>query len=109
MKPADELMQEIEALRARLSRLSRASLLINESLDSARSLTGASYGLLTLLDDAGPADDFLSSGMALSSIRPVSRLATRRRPPRDSHGMVTINALAYGRAHENFVPDALIV
>ncbi len=73
MKSADELMQEVEALRERLSRLSRASLLINESLefdavlqsvlDSARSLTGASYGLLTLLDDTGPADDFLSSGL----------------------------------------------
>jgi len=73
MKPTDESMQEIEALRQRLSRLSRASLLINESLDldavlqsvldSARSLTGASYGLLTLLDDAGPAADFLSSGL----------------------------------------------
>ena len=80
MKPADELIQEIEVLRDRLSRLSdrlsrmsRASLLINESLDfdavlqsvldSARSLTGASYGLLTLLDEAGPAADFLSSGL----------------------------------------------
>jgi len=80
MKPADEFIQEIETLRERLSRssdrlsrLSRASLLINESLDfdavlqsvldSARSLTGASYGLLTLLDDAGPAADFLSSGL----------------------------------------------
>ena len=73
MKSADELMQEVEALRERLSRLSSASLLINESLefdavlqsvlDSARSLTGASYGLLTLLDDTGPADDFLSSGL----------------------------------------------
>ena len=80
MKSADELIQEIEVLQDRLSRLSdrlsrmsRASLLINESLDfdavlqsvldSARSLTGASYGLLTLLDEAGPAADFLSSGM----------------------------------------------
>ena len=73
MKSADELMQEVEALRERLSRLSSASLLINESLefdavlqsvlDSACSLTGASYGLLTLLDDTGPADDFLSSGL----------------------------------------------
>ena len=80
MKSTDELIQEIEVLRDRhsrlsdrLSRMSRASLLINESLDfdavlqsvldSARSLTGASYGLLTLLDEAGPAADFLSSGM----------------------------------------------
>ncbi len=73
MTPAAEPVQEIEALRERLSRLSSASLLINESLDfdavlqsvldSACSLIGASYGLLTLLDDAGPAEDFLSSGL----------------------------------------------
>ena len=73
MKPAGELIQEIEALRDRLSRLSRASLRINESLDfdavlqsvldSACSLTGARYGVLTLLDETGQADDFLSSGM----------------------------------------------
>ena len=70
MKPADELMQEIEALRERLSRLSRASLLINGSLDfdavlqsvldSARAPAGASCGLLTLLDDAGSAPEALS-------------------------------------------------
>ena len=80
MKPADELVQEIEALRERLSRLSRASLLINESLDfdavlqsvldSARSLTGANYALLTLLDDARrPADDFLVSGFTFDVVQ----------------------------------------
>ncbi len=73
MKPAGELIQENEALRDRLSRLSRASLRINESLefdavlqsvlDSACSLTGARYGVLTLLDEAGQTADFLSSGM----------------------------------------------
>ncbi|MDE0311674.1 MAG: GAF domain-containing protein, partial [Caldilineaceae bacterium] len=73
MKPFDELIQENEALRDRLSRLSRASLRINESLefdvvlqsvlDSACSLTGARYGVLTLLDEAGQTADFLSSGM----------------------------------------------
>ena len=57
----------------RLSRLSRASLRINESLDfdtvlqgvldSARSLTAARYGVMTLLDDAGGVQDFLASGM----------------------------------------------
>ncbi|MDE0200609.1 MAG: GAF domain-containing protein, partial [Caldilineaceae bacterium] len=79
MKPTDELIQENEALRDglarssdRLSRLSSASLRINESLDfdavlqsvldSACSLTGAGYGVLTLLDETGQADDFLSSG-----------------------------------------------
>ena len=73
MKPFDELRQENEALRDRLSRLSRASLRINESLefdavlqsvlDSACALTGVRYGVLTLLDEAGQAADFLSSGM----------------------------------------------
>ena len=58
-----ELARENQALRQRLSRLSEASLRINESLDfetvlqgvldSARSLTGARYGVITLLDDAG--------------------------------------------------------
>ena len=32
-------------------------------LDSARSLTAARYGVITLLDDAGGIPDFLSSGM----------------------------------------------
>ena len=70
MGPAGGIMQEIEALRERLSRLRGASLLINESLDfdavlqsvldSARAPAAANYGLLTLLDDAGPADEALS-------------------------------------------------
>ena len=70
---ADQRDREIEALRDRLSRLSEASLRINESLDfdtvlqgvldSARSLTAARYGVMTLLDDAGRVEDFLSSGM----------------------------------------------
>ena len=51
---SDELLRENQALRERLSRLSQASLRINESLDfdtvlqevvdSARTLTGARYG-----------------------------------------------------------------
>ena len=34
------------------------------ALDSARSLTAARYGVMTLLDDAGGVQDFLSSGLA---------------------------------------------
>ena len=56
MTQADDLKRENEALRDRLSRLSEASLRINESLDldtrcckevldSARLLTGARYGV----------------------------------------------------------------
>ena len=66
--------REIEALRERLSRLSAASLRINESLDfdqvlqgaldSARSLTGAGHGVMTLLGDDGALEDFLSSGLS---------------------------------------------
>ena len=69
----DQPYREIEALQERLSRLSAASRHINESLDfdqvlqgvldSARSLTGARYGVMALLDDAGLAQDFLSSGL----------------------------------------------
>ncbi len=65
--------REMEALRERLSRLSQASLRINESLDfdvvlqgvldSARSLTSARYGVMTLLDGGGQVQDFLSSGL----------------------------------------------
>ncbi|MDE2718228.1 MAG: response regulator [Chloroflexota bacterium] len=73
MKRHDELMRENKALRDRLARLSEASLRISEDLDfnsvlqgvldSARSLTGARYGVITLQDDDGSAEDFLSSGM----------------------------------------------
>ena len=76
MKRNDELRQENEALRARLSRLSKASLRINESLDfdtvlqgvldSACSLTGARYGVITLLGNAGEVEDFLAFGMNLA-------------------------------------------
>ena len=64
---------ETDPAENRLSRLSAASLRINESLDfdtvlqgvldSARSLTAARYGVMTLLDDTGRVGDFLASGM----------------------------------------------
>ena len=73
MDREDVLLQENQALRERLSRLSEASLRINESLDfdtvlqgvldSARALTQARYGVITLLDESGRVQDFLSSGM----------------------------------------------
>ena len=73
MERNEELIQEVRALRDRLSRLAEASLRINESLDfdtvlqgvldSARSLTGARYGALTSTDDTGALQDLLFSGM----------------------------------------------
>ena len=79
MKSAEEMERDNEALRGRLTRLSQASLRINESLDfntvlqevldSARSLMEARYGVMTFLDDSGVARDFLSSGMSAEEDR----------------------------------------
>ena len=73
MEQADDQAREIAELRDRLSRLSQASLRINESidfdtvlqgvLDSACSLTGARYGVITLLDESGQVQDFVTSGL----------------------------------------------
>ena len=68
-----KIRPETEALRNRLSRLSEASLRITETLDldtilqgvidGARSLTGARYGALLILDDAGCMQDLVTSGV----------------------------------------------
>ena len=75
MNRQDDLSRENQALRDRLSRLSEASLRINESLDfdtvlqdvldSARSLTQARCGIVTLLDESGRVVDSLTSRMYL--------------------------------------------
>ena len=69
---AGELRQEYEALRDRTSRLSAAILRISASLDldtvlrevveSARILTGARRGAITMADESGEVRDFVSSG-----------------------------------------------
>ena len=84
MKNGGDLCKENQALRQRLSRLGEASLRINESLDfetvlqgvldSARSLTGARYGVITLLDDAGRIQDFLYSGLTPEESRQFAEL-----------------------------------
>ena len=73
MKRAEDLAQENAALRERLSRLSEASHRITESLDfdtvlagvldSACTLTGARFGVITLLNDSGRVQNFLTHGM----------------------------------------------
>ena len=72
MAQPDQRDLEIATLKERLTRLSEASLRISESLefdvvlqgalDPARSLTGDRYGVMTLMDDGGEVQDFLSSG-----------------------------------------------
>ena len=79
MAQADDQAREIAELRDRLSRLSQASLRINESLDfdtvlqgvldSACSLTGARYGVITLLDESGQVQDFVTSGLTTEEHR----------------------------------------
>ncbi len=73
MAVSDDLHQQIRALKERLSKLSDASLRINESLDldtvlsevvdSARTLTRARYGAITLLDQSGQFQAFVTAGM----------------------------------------------
>ena len=73
LKQLDELTQENKALRDCLSRLSEASIRINESLDidrvlqevvdSACALTEARYGGLTVLGTDGLLQAFTTSGL----------------------------------------------
>ena len=84
MNSPDDLLRENQALRERLARLSQASLRVNESLDfdtvlqgvldSARSLTGARYGVITLLDASGSLDNLLSSGVTGEEARQFQEL-----------------------------------
>ncbi len=69
----DDLREEIQALRGRLSRLCEASRRINESLDlgavlqrvldNARELTGACYAMIVTVDGSGRVDDYVVSGL----------------------------------------------
>ncbi len=86
MKNADERDQqiEVEALRNRLTKLSEASLRINESLDlgtvlqeildSARALTDAQYGVIVYLDEKGQVEDFLFSGLTAEESQQLAEM-----------------------------------
>ena len=70
----DQLIQRIDSLRARLSKLSEASLRVSETLnlntvlqeviDNARDLTDARYGALLTYDQSGDMQDFMISGLS---------------------------------------------
>ena len=72
MAELDDLKREIEALRRRIATLNAAILRINASLDldtvlgevveSAREFTGARWGVIATVDDAGAPLDFVFSG-----------------------------------------------
>ena len=83
MTPIRDLERENMQLRERLSRMGKACLHINESLDfqtvlqgvldSARSLTDAKYGMLTLLQDGGRVQNCLASGLTPNQTRRIWR------------------------------------
>ena len=74
----------IDGLRERLSRLSRASLritggldldaVLQETVDGARALTGARYGVLAVLDDSGQVDALLASGLTADEFRGLQEI-----------------------------------
>ena len=82
MNTSDELKRENEALRERIAKLNAAVLRVNASLDldtvlqevvdGARSLTGAIYGIIVLVDDEGRAQDFFTSGFTAEQHRLLS-------------------------------------
>ena len=72
-KNPDALQHQLEALQERVARLSAAVLrvsasldldtVLQEAVDSARALTGAGYGAVATVDEAGRPRQFLSSGI----------------------------------------------
>ena len=88
LESSDALRRENEALRERISRLHEAVLRISGSLDPAtvlqqtvdcaRALTGARYGVMTTID-GGRARDFVSSGFTPEEHRRLADWAGGRR------------------------------
>ena len=81
---ASDLLQRIESLRTRLSKLSEASLRVSETLDvntvlkevidNARDLTGARYGALLTYEPSGGIQDFITSGLSAEEIERLNVL-----------------------------------
>ena len=79
MENAGRVAGGLEPVGDRLSRLSEASLRINESLDvdaalravmdGARSLTGAPYSVIITLDDSGQVEDHLVAGLDPADVK----------------------------------------
>ena len=113
MKGVDELTREVATLRARMSRVSAAMLRIGATLDldtilreavgSACALTGASYGAITALDEAGQPGDLVASGLTEAARRQLSERPDAKvlleyfrdlpRPLRVADGSVDLSAL----------------
>ena len=84
MTGLDDHRREMEALRERISRLAAAVRHVSSSLDldtvldgvleSARALTGARYGFITTIGEAGEPGDFRSSGLTAGEHRQLTEL-----------------------------------
>ena len=82
MTKRDRQDPEADASRERISRLSAAILRISASLDvetvlrevveSARALTGARYGVIATIDEAGRPQEYVISGFAVEEARQVA-------------------------------------
>ncbi len=80
----DQTAADVRALQDRLTRLSEASLRINEDLDyhsvleevtsSARVLTSAKYAATTVLDQANRLEEFVTSGLTPEERRSLAEL-----------------------------------
>ena len=83
-----ELTRENVALRERFSALGKASLRISASLDvdtvlqeivdSARTLVGARYGVITTVNDEGELQDFVTSGLTADERHAYVRIGVLR-------------------------------
>ena len=118
MTSIDELEQEIAALRTRSASLNAAILrvsasldvdtVLNEIVDSARALTGARYGAITTIDDAGGLQDFLASGFTPEEMREMTswpdglrlfqHLSELEKPLRLSDFAAWVGSLGYSQA-----------
>ena len=103
----DQTTPGMQVLQERLTKLSEASLRINEDLDyhsvleevtnSAHVLTGARYGATTVLDDANRLEEFVTSGLTPDQHRHLRELpesAQFYRYLNDVPGPLRINDLA---------------
>lgn len=84
LKTCDKLTSGMKEMHDRLIELSEAILRINENLDfcsvleevahSARVLTGARYGGITVLDDSGQLEEFVTSGLTPEEHKTLAEL-----------------------------------
>ena len=83
MQSRTQLHKQNEALRARIARLTEASLrigatleldtVLREVVESARALTDARYGLITTVDGAGQPRDMVTSGLSEQDHRQIEQ------------------------------------